>query len=536
MTFLAPVALVALLAVPVIYLVHLLRGSRKRVVVPALFVWADLPRARSGRTQRRRPPFTLLLLLQLIAAGLAALALARPASPSDPPKHVALILDESASMQATDVSPSRFGLAQQRGLERLDSLRAVDQVSVISAGATATLLASGPPQSVRQAVNASQPGHSAGAVREALALASAQVSATAERAGRIVVITDAAWPTMQSVGPLAAPVEVVTVGGGAENQSVENLAVRMNPSGEAQTAFFDVANWAEHRVRVTVNLTGDGAPLDTRQIDVAARSKTAVSVPVPTDVRRVKLALQGHDALAADDSQEVLTGGGPQRDVVLSGRAHADLRRALESIPFIKLHVDDGWPQPALTVLDGTLPAQLPSGPLLLVDPPADSGRLLGVGLGSGARLQQDSPLLQGLDVGSLERETPSVNGVPGWSKVVLGTAQGPLLLEGKLEGHAVVALTFDPVLSGLEKSLAFPLLISNASSYLLAEAESGSVATPTEAFDPAESDIQPRPVPSFEQAPRTDPSGALQDRWPWLAGALLVLLGLEWVVFARRG
>jgi hypothetical protein len=96
--------------------------------------------------------------------------------------------------------------------------------------------------------------------------------------------------------------------------------------------------------------------------------------------------------------------------------------------------------------------------------------------------------------------------------------------------------LTFDALLSGLEKSLAFPLLISNASSYLLAEAESGAAVNPTDTFDAAESDIQPRPVPTFEQATRTDPSGAMQDRWPWLVGALLLVLGAEWVAFARRG
>ena len=41
------------------------------------------------------------------------------------------------------------------------------------------------------------------------------------------------------------------------------------------------------------------------------------------------------------------------------------------------------------------------------------------------------------------------------------GTLQGPLIMEGRLEGHPTVALTFDPSISGIEKSLAFPLLIS---------------------------------------------------------------------------
>src|SRR6187431_90929 len=111
MTVLLPLALVALLAVPLIYLIHLLHGSRRRVRVPALFLWADLPRASTGRERRRWPPLSLLLVLQLLAAMVAALALARPANSSDPPRHVALILDASASMLATDVAPNRFDAA-----------------------------------------------------------------------------------------------------------------------------------------------------------------------------------------------------------------------------------------------------------------------------------------------------------------------------------------------------------------------------------------------------------------------------------------
>jgi hypothetical protein len=160
---------------------------------------------------------------------------------------------------------------------------------------------------------------------------------------------------------------------------------------------------------------------------------------------------------------------------------------------------------------------------------------LLGVGLGSGARVEQTHPLLQGLDLGALQIENPSVAGVPGWAKVVLGTLQGPLVLEGRLEGRPAVALTFDPSVSGLDKSLAFPLLISNATSYLLAQADSPAAAQ-TPGFDRSESDIAPRQAPSFASATQKDPSAGYSERWPWLVAGVVVILSLEWLVFARRG
>jgi hypothetical protein len=537
-TLLAPVALAALLVPVAIYLVHWLSGSRRRLRVPALFLWADLPQASMGRTRHRRPPLTLLLLLQLLAAGLAALALTRPATATDPPRHLALILDASASMQSTDIAPTRFDTARARGLERLATLGPADRVSLIRAGRDATLLSSSTPAAARDALSAARPGASASAIREALALASSQIAATPDRHGQIVLLSDVAWPTPDSVGPLAAPVEVVAVGGGSDNQAVGQLQVRMDPNGRAQTAFVEIANHADRPTRVPLRLSADGAPLDERQVDVPARTRTRLSIPLPVDAHHVTVRLLGHDSLALDDVAETNAPGGPPRDVAVIGRVTDGLRRALESVPSLQVRPRDASVLgPAdLTVLAGSLPARLPAGPLLLVDPPANSGRLLGVGLGNGARVQELHPLLQGLDLAAMQSETPSVSGVPSWAHVVLGTLDGPLIMEGRIDGQPVVALTFDPSLSGLEKSLAFPLLVSNATSFLLNQPTSTTAAI-AEPFDPAKSDIAPRPAPTFSSpSPSVAGTEGMGERWQWLLAAALAVLGLEWLVFARRG
>jgi hypothetical protein len=533
---LAPVRLLALVVPVAIYLVHWLFGTRKRVRVPALFLWADLPQAALGGRKRHIPPVSLLLLLQLAAAILGVLALARPGLAAEPPRHLALILDASASMQATDVKPSRFEAARQLAQQRLDGLRPSDLVSLIHVGKEATLLASGSPSGMKAPLNTAQPGQSAPALREALALASTLITQTPERRGQIVLITDLAWPPPEGVGPLAGPVEVVPTGGGSNNQAITSLVIRMDPTGRGQTAFIEVANTSDRPARVPLRLTADRAPLDQRQVDIAARARAQLSIPVPADAHHITARLLGQDALALDDVVDTIAPGGPPREVDLVGRVSEGLRRAVESIPWLHIRPADA-PRPAdLTVLAGVLPAQLPPGPLLLVDPPTNSGRLLGLGLGSGARVQAAHPLLQGLDLVALQDETPSIDGVPGWANVVLGRQQGPLIMQGRLEGHAVVSLTFDPAISGLEKSLAFPLLISNATSFLLSETELGAQSS-TEPFDTTESEIAPRPIPEF---PSTTPAGPANsgstDVWPWLATAALGVLGLEWLVFARRG
>src|SRR5438132_11507852 len=97
MTFLLPLGLLALLTLPIILILHLLRERRRRVAVPSLLHWQNLPRKREGE-RIRRLPLTLLLLLQLLVATLIGLALGRPqlaGALGGASRPVALILDTS---------------------------------------------------------------------------------------------------------------------------------------------------------------------------------------------------------------------------------------------------------------------------------------------------------------------------------------------------------------------------------------------------------------------------------------------------------
>ncbi len=392
MTLLEPLALAALLVPAAIYLVHWLLGARRRHRVSALFLWADLPQANAGRTRRQLPPFTLLLLLQLLAAVLPVVALARPGLPAQPPRHVAIVLDASASMQATDVAPSRFEAARQAADQHLNALQPADLVSLIRAGQQAELLAQGPPANVRDALRKATPDQTAPAIRDALALASTRISETPARQGQILLFTDGAWPPPASVGRLAAPVEVVPTGGGSNNQAVTALVVRMQPTGNGQIAFVELANAADRPTRVPMQLTADGSPLDQRQVDIAAHDHAQLSIPLPADAHHISVRLSARDALSLDDQLDVLAPGGPPRSVDLVGTVSDGLRRAIESIPSVHVRAADADPAADLTVLAGVLPARLPPGPLLLVDPPANSARLSGVGLGSGQRARASRP------------------------------------------------------------------------------------------------------------------------------------------------
>src|SRR5690349_8624167 len=127
MTFLAPLAVLALLAVPAIILIHYLRGSRRRLRVPSVELWQGLAPGLTARNRVKRPPLSLLLILQILIALGVGFALMRPAREGDVVHHLGLVLDASASMQAADVGQSRFETARQAAVRRVKALSPQDR-------------------------------------------------------------------------------------------------------------------------------------------------------------------------------------------------------------------------------------------------------------------------------------------------------------------------------------------------------------------------------------------------------------------------
>lgn len=113
---------------------------RRQIDVPSVMLWRLLENSAARNRSVRRPPSSLVLVLQLLVVALTALALAQPLFGADraEARHTIYVLDASGSMRATDQLPSRFGAA----LSRLDAMIEAgtsdgigNRVSVVTVGA-----------------------------------------------------------------------------------------------------------------------------------------------------------------------------------------------------------------------------------------------------------------------------------------------------------------------------------------------------------------------------------------------------------------
>ncbi len=101
-----PWALLALAAVPLVFGIYFFRTRSRRREVSSLFLWVDHTRSQQGGRRVERFQFPLMLLLELLALALLALAAAGPSVYSAlSGRQTVVVLDSSYSINnagATD--------------------------------------------------------------------------------------------------------------------------------------------------------------------------------------------------------------------------------------------------------------------------------------------------------------------------------------------------------------------------------------------------------------------------------------------------
>src|SRR5216684_8613046 len=137
MIFLAPAAFAFAAAIPVVILFYLLKRKRVVRLVSSTLLWQKFLAETQASAPFQKLRKNWLLILQIILLALTVLALSRPffKTRAKPAELRVIILDTSASMQATDESPSRFEKARSEALKWVDSLANTDQMVILQAGA-----------------------------------------------------------------------------------------------------------------------------------------------------------------------------------------------------------------------------------------------------------------------------------------------------------------------------------------------------------------------------------------------------------------
>jgi len=135
-----PLAVVLLLIVPAIILLYFLKLKRKPLQVPSTFLWRKSIEDLHVNSLFQWLRENILLLLQVLAVLILIYGVMgfRFHGNTSRGRHYILILDNSASMAATDVKPSRLDWAKQEALKEIDAASDEDFGMVIVFNSKAT--------------------------------------------------------------------------------------------------------------------------------------------------------------------------------------------------------------------------------------------------------------------------------------------------------------------------------------------------------------------------------------------------------------
>lgn len=483
----APLALIGLLALPIIVAFYMLRLRRRDLPVGSTFLWQQLIRDVEANAPWQRLRFSWLLLIQLLIAAIVVMAASRPftAQQSDLAANVVLIVDTSASMATRTDDEDRIELARTRAAEVVDRMPEGGRITVVAAADTAEVLVSETDDhaAALEAIDGIAPTQLPGDLTDAFALSSALAARDSD--STIVVVTDAAGDELPEVG-VGAPVLVERIGASDANQAVAALSALRRSGGAQLDLFVAVANPSSVEATRRLEIYADDALVDARELVIPAQQRSeALISTVPANARTVEARLSGSDALATDDRAFAIVPAESTTRALLVGGGNAFLENALALLPRLELYaVDadgyadaleeadtDGTPY-GLLIFDGFVPDAPPPAPALYIDPDTDGAFGTVAGRVDGPiidRTDPDEPLLRFVDLSSVHiGRAREIEVVDGMRAVVSTPAGDPLVAVGEPGGRRQGLIGFDLGESDLPLQVAFPLLMSNLVEYLL--------------------------------------------------------------------
>lgn len=441
--FLYPWGLLSLLSVGAITFLYFFVFRGKRIEVSSLHLWRMARSLRLEGQQKRRPPITLPLILELVSALLLSLLVAGAAySRRSAVRHLVVILDSSASMNAL-VDQESFG---QRAARKVggyfDELGPTGRITLVQSGFEPGILGR---ESLRKdeaaaelaAWRPSGPTHPTGPAVE-LARALGEEDAVP------VLLTD----HVKSV----EDVQVVAVGTPLQNSGW----VSCRWTGASQL-FALVEHFGGGSPRKTVTIYGDGRQIGRSELDFSGRRAVPLTVTVPAGVSSVRLELPD-DALANDNvlltSRPVFTRV-PVRVELEDERLARYVRRAVEATDKGVLSSSGA---PAVLICSAEAERRAEAFRVGVHLPPAETlARYVGPFTVNGFH-----PLTGGIDLHGVIWAADSAFRPAGGETLLSVGALSLVVLDGD-----ALTLNLDPAQSNLFTTPAWPVLISNVVDYV---------------------------------------------------------------------
>ena len=399
----------AAVSVPLLLLLYFLKLKRREQIVSSTLLWKRAVQDLQVNAPFQKLRRNILLLLQLLMLLAILLAIAGPILSllAGPASRYVLLIDRSASMNATDVEPTRLGAAKEQAKVFVESLRTgsffsltdeSDQTMVIAFDSHAKVMCNftSDKQQLLRAIDSITPGDDISSLAEPIVVARAFAQSpgveadflSAEEPAQLILFSDGQIRDLNQI--VVADEELVfhCIGESRQNVAITAMQARRSyENPEEVDVFATVANYGDavitHDVQLSINdnvraVRSVTVPAAKSGQDALQPGKVAVDFSLSyaeagvLEVRQLPGSGEP-DCLGCDDAAWAILSPPKRLSVLLVTAGNAVLESALKACSLARLelqtpaqfdamdHLTLSIEQPYdVIVLDNHVPAGLP--------------------------------------------------------------------------------------------------------------------------------------------------------------------------------
>jgi hypothetical protein len=413
--------------VPLLLLLYFLKLKRRERIVSSTLLWKRAVQDLQVNAPFQRIRHNILLFLQLLMLLAILLALAGPmlSLVAGPGRRYVLLIDGSASMNATDIKPTRLGAAKEQAKVFVESLRSKaffslsddsDQTMVIAFNNRAKVMCNftSDKRQLNLAIDAITPSDGESSLAEAIVVARAFAQSpgveadflSAEEPAQLVLFSDGQIKDLEQIVVGADELIYHCIGKSDENVGITAMQARRTYEKSNEiNVFATLANYGAEEIKRDVQLSINNDVRAVRSFtipprkrssgsDTAQPGKVAVNFSLShseagiLEVRQLQSSSEERvhpDSLPCDDAAWAILSPPEKLSVLLITAGNMVLESVLQSCPVARLEVRspaefDAMDHSALSVeqpfdvvvLDNYLPIQLPKCRYIVFGRPPD--------------------------------------------------------------------------------------------------------------------------------------------------------------------
>jgi VWA domain-containing protein/aerotolerance regulator-like protein len=469
-----PLALLwSLLAIPIVVF-YILKIRLRQVPVSTTIFWQQIYDEKRPRSLWQILRHLISLLVQIVWLLLLVFALTEPFFTWEilQARRVILVVDNSASMRATDMQPTRLDTAKQLGRQIIAGLRFRDEMAIVAAGVQPQVVCglTGHERTLQAALADIHATDGPTKVAEAVELGK-RLLADAKH-GRVIVLSDGCFADSEKLADDDA-VELRAVGTRVANVGITNFQVRrslLDPIG--YEILTQVTNASDEPVECRLDIDFNDSPVDVIPLKLAAGETWSKSIEkTSVDGGTLVAKIDRPDALAVDNTAVALLPKRTEQRIVLVSEGNLFLRKVLEVNPLVRLEavaaVPNTFEPGVLYVFHRLTPEMMPPGNSMVIDPARSTDLwTLGEKLENPIVTKQDSdsPLMRHVRLDNvLLPEAKQLTPVAGAKALVTALSGDPLYFSIEQPGRKALVLTVNLEQGDLTFRTAFPIMATNA-------------------------------------------------------------------------